>query len=149
MSKVIKSIVGLCLISASIGLAASPAKAESKAAQCKRFDQAMTVFGNQFLSVKRGPNRDYSEHVDRLLSTSERALKQFQAQKFSDPTMRGFQQTTLNVFVTVHNDTITVVEAVERRDRNATDRAYKQVLADLQPLQPLGKKYEAYCGRSK
>jgi hypothetical protein len=149
MSKILKSIVGLVIVSASIGLAAAPVRAESKAAQCKRLDQAMTVFGKQFLSVKRDPNRNYSENVDRLLSTSERALKQFQAQKFSDPTIRGFQQTTLNVFVNVHNGTINVAEAVERRDRNAADRAYKQVLADLQPLQPLGEKYEAYCGRSK
>jgi hypothetical protein len=149
MSKIFKSIVGLVIVGAAIGLAAAPAKAESKAAQCKRFEQVGQTFNKQFLGVKRDPNRNYSENINRLVNTSEKALKQFQAQKFSDPKIRGFQQTSLNVFVRFHNGMITTAEAYERNDRPAADRAYKQMMSELEALRPLGKQYDAYCSRSK
>ncbi len=149
MSKILKSIVGLAIITSAIGLTATPAQAESKAAQCKRFDQAGRVFGQRLYSLRRDPNQNYTANIDRLISNSETGLKQFQAQKFSDPKIRGFQQSTLNIMVQFHNDMITTAESVERRDRAAFTGNYKQMMSALQPLKQLSKQYEAYCGRPK
>jgi hypothetical protein len=149
MSKILNGLVGLLIISSSIGLAATPAHAESKAAQCQRFNQASRSFGKQLSSIQRDPNQNYSANVDRLLSSSETGLKQFQAQQFSDPKIRGFQQSTLNIMVQFHNDMITTAEAVERNDHAAFARDYKQMMSALQPLKQLSKQYESYCGRSK
>jgi membrane-bound lytic murein transglycosylase len=149
MSKVFKSIVGLLIVSSSLAFAATPAKAESKTAQCQRFNQASRSFGKQLSSIQRDPNQNYSANVDRLLSNSETGLKQFQAQQFSDPKIRGFQQSTLNIMVQFHNDMITTAEAVERNDHVAFTRDYKQMMSALQPLKQLSKQYESYCGRSK
>ncbi len=149
MSKVLKSIAGLVIIISAIGLTATSAKAESKAAQCKRFDQAGRVFGQRLSSVRRDPNKNYSANIDRWISSSETGLKQFQAQKFSDPKIRGFQQSTLNIMVQFHNDMITTAESIERRDRAAFTGNYKQMMSALQPLKQLNQQYEAYCGRPK
>jgi hypothetical protein len=149
MSKIFKSIVGLVIIGAAIGLAAAPAKAESKTAQCQRFKQATTVFGNQYSKIKRDPNQSYSANMDRFLSNSENALKRFQVQQFSDPKIRGFQQGTLDIMVRFHNDLIDIAEAAERRDSQGYASAYTKMLSGLQLSgNQVEKQYKAYCGRS-
>jgi hypothetical protein len=147
MSKILKSIVGLVVVGAAIGLAAAPAKAESKAAQCKRLERSIVAFGRQLPDMK--PNQNYSSHMSQWLAASETGLKQLQSQKFSDPKIRSFQQSTLNVFVQAHNSMIGLVESVERRDRSGYTVAANQISEDLKPLKPLGQRVEAYCGRSK
>jgi hypothetical protein len=147
MSKILKSIVGLAIIGSSLAFAATPAKAESKVAQCRRFGQAVATFGNQLPDVKR--DQDYSSQMSQWLSASEAGLKQLQSQKFTDPKIRSFQQSTLNVFVQTHNDMISLVESAERRDRSGYMVAAKQIDQDLKAFKPLGKSINAYCGRSK
>ncbi len=149
MSKVLKSIVGLVIVGATIGLAAAPAKAESKAAQCKRFDQAVSSFNKQFSNFKRDPNQPYSANADRFLSNSESAIKRFQAQQFTDPKIRSFQQSTLNSFVQLHNGMVSRAEAGEKHDRQSYTAASQQIEQDVKQLGPLSRKVESYCGRSK
>jgi hypothetical protein len=150
MSKILKSIVGLVIISSTIGLAAAPAKAESKPAQCQRFGQALVTFSQQLKSAaQRDPNQSYSANMDRLLSGSEQALKQLQSRKFSDPKIRGFQQNTLNIMTRFHNNIIDASKMAERHDRPATDRAVNKMMADLQPLEQMAKQANPYCGWHK
>jgi hypothetical protein len=149
MSKILNGLVGLVIIGGAISFAATPAHAESKAAQCQRFKQANVIFAKQLASIKRDANQGYSANTDRYLSVSEAGLRQFQMQQFSDPKIRGFQQGALNLYVQAHNNTISLFEARERHDRPAFNSAYKQMLADLQPIGPLDKQAVAYCGRSK
>jgi hypothetical protein len=149
MSNILKSIVGLAIITSTIGLAAAPAKAESKAAQCKRFDQAVSSFNKQFSNFKRDPNQPYSANADRFLSNSESAIKRFQAQQFTDPKIRSFQQSTLNSFVQLHNGMVSRAEAGEKHDRQSYIAASQQIEQDVKQLGPLSRKVESYCGRSK
>jgi hypothetical protein len=149
MSKILNGLVGLVIIGGAIGIAAAPAHAESKAAQCQRFKQANLIFAKQLASIKRDPNQGYSANADRYLSASEAGLKQFQMQQFSDPKIRGFQQGALNLYVQAHNNMISLFEARERHDRPGTTSAYNQLIADLQPIGPLDKQAVAYCGRLK
>jgi hypothetical protein len=149
MSKVFKSIVGLAIITSSIGLAATPAKAESKPAQCQRFGQALSALSQHLVSARRNPNLSRDANTDRLLVASEKGLKQLQSRQFSDPKIRGFQQTTLNTMTRFHNNIITLVEVSERNDRPAVDRALQQLSTSLKPLDSLSKQVDAYCGRSK
>jgi hypothetical protein len=147
MFKIFKSIVGLAIVGATVGLAATPAKAESKTAQCVRLGQAVSTFGKQLPHMQPGQSR--SSNIARYLNASEAGLKKMQAQKFSDPKIRRFQQSVLNIFVQAHNDMISLVEAGERRDRPAFINASNRIDQDLAALNPLGNQVEAYCGRSK
>ncbi len=147
MSKVLKSIVSLAIIGSSLAFAAAPAKAESKVAQCKRLNHSLIKYANQLPEMKRV--RDYSSDMSQWLNASEAGLKQLQSQKFTDPKIRSFQQSTLNVLVQAHNDMIGLVESVERRDRSGYLVAAKQIDTDMKALSTVGKKIESYCGRSK
>jgi hypothetical protein len=95
------------------------------------------------------PGQSHSSNIARYLNASEAGLKKMQAQKFSDPKIRRFQQSVLNIFVQAHNDMISLVEAGERRDRPAFINASNRIDQDLAALNPLGNQIEAYCGRSK
>jgi hypothetical protein len=149
MSKILKSIVGLAIITSTIGLAATPAQAESKAAQCKRFDQTMITFTQQLDSAKFDRSQNPSAFFKRWLSTSEKGLKQLQSKQFSNPKIRGFQQTALNIFVDVHNNVIGGAEAFDKRDRAAFENSYQQVSAASKPVIKLRRQFDAYCGRAK
>jgi hypothetical protein len=146
MSKILKSIVGLAIITSTIGLAATPAKAESKAAQCKRFDQAMTIFGQQLDSIRYDENQSSTANYDRLLSTSKKELKQLQRKQFSDSKIRGFQQRALNTFVNVHNNISNAADAADRNDRAGYERIYAQLKPTIQPIRQLRKEFDKYCG---
>jgi hypothetical protein len=148
MSKMLKSIVGLAIISSVIGLAATPAKAESKAAQCKRFDQAMIAFTKPLVntSVERS---NPVENADRLLKLSSSGLKQLQSHQFSDPKVRGFQQTALNIYVKLHNDLASLADAAEKGDRTTANQSYQGLFTAIQPETQLKQDYRAYCGRPK
>jgi hypothetical protein len=144
MSKVFKSIVGLVVVGAAIGLAAAPAKAESKAAQCKRFRQSVRTFSQQLPDMK--PNENYNDHMSQWLDASEAGLKQLQSQKFTDPKIRSFHQTTVYVLVRSHNYMRGTVKSVEHRGRSSYLVEPKQ---NVKVLSSLGESIEAYCGRSK
>jgi hypothetical protein len=149
MSKILKSIVGLAIISSSIGFAATPAKAESKASQCQRFGQAMITFNQQFSNVTSQRSSNPAASIYQLVDASGKGLKQLQSRKFDDPKIRGLQQTALNVYVTFHNDMIGVAEAVERRDRVAAIQAYEKMMTAIEPEAKFRQQYVAYCGRPK
>jgi hypothetical protein len=149
MSNVLKSIVGLVVISSAIGFTAAPAHAESKASQCQRFGQAMLTFNQQFSNVKSQRSSNPAASINQLIEASGKGLKQLQSRKFDDPKIRGLQQTALNLYVTFHNDMINVAEAVERRDRNAAIQAYNQMMTAIEPEAKFRQQYGAYCGRAK
>jgi hypothetical protein len=149
MSKMLKSIVGLAIISSAIGLAAAPAKAESKAAQCQRFGQSMVTFSRQLAAVQSQSNRDLVPSLDRWLQTSNQGLKRMQSMQFSDPKIRGFQQTALNVYVDLHNTMSGLADALERHDRDGARNAYQGLFTAIQPETQLKQDYRAYCGRPK
>jgi hypothetical protein len=146
MSKMLKSIVGLVIVGATIGLAAAPAKAESKIAQCKRFDQAMTVFNQQFSSKQETIGQSRTAKLDLLLNNSEKALKQLQSRQFSDPKIRSFQQSALNVFVQFHNDMADATNAIDRQNRPAAETAFKRMLLAENRLKQLDQRFHGYCG---
>jgi hypothetical protein len=149
MSKILKSIVGLAIITSSIGLAATPAKAESKAAQCKRFDQTMNAFAKPITSIAKNRSNNPQADADRMISVIGTGLKKLQGSKFSDPKIRGFQQTALNIYVDLHNNLANVADAAERGDRATTITAYQQLVAGVEPEARLQKQFVAYCGRPK
>jgi hypothetical protein len=147
MSKMLKSIVGLVIVSASIGLTASPVKAESKLAQCKRLQDSIKTFARQ---LKMPHEQSHTAYLNQWLRNSETGLKQLQAKQFSDPKIRGMQQASLDLLVQLHNDTITTVEAVERRDRAAYNQAYQQMDANFKTsTNRVEKQFATYCVRSK
>jgi hypothetical protein len=149
MSNILKSIVGLAMITSTIGLAATPAQAESKAAQCKRFNQAMTTFAKPITNIARNRSDNPQADADQMLGVLGTGLKQLQSRQFSDPKIRGFQQTALNMYVDLYNNLANLTDAAERGDRATTISAYQQLLTVVEPEARLQKQYVAYCGRPK
>jgi hypothetical protein len=148
MSKILKSIVGLAIISTTIGLAATPAKAESKTAQCKRFDQAMNTFAAPISRIGKSRSNG-TAHADQALQVLSTQLKQLQSRQFSDPKIRGFQQSALNIYVEAYNNLASVTDAAERGDRATAISSYQQLLTNAEPEARLQKQFVAYCGRAK
>jgi hypothetical protein len=149
MSKILKSIVGLAIISSSLAFAATPAQAESKAAQCQRFNQTMNAFAKPISAAYKQRGSNDQANADRLLSVLSTQLKQLQNRQFSDPKIRGFQQSALNIYVGLHNNLADVVDAADRGDRAAAISAYQQLLTGVEPEVRLQKQFVAYCGRPK
>jgi 16S rRNA C1402 N4-methylase RsmH len=149
MSNILKSIVGLAIIASSIGLAATPAKAESKTAQCKRFDQAMNTFAKPITSISKNRSNNPMADADQMLSVLSTQLKQLQSRQFSDPKIRGFQQSALNIYVDAYNNLANLTDAAERGDQATTINSYQQLLTSIQPEARLQKQFVAYCGRPK
>jgi hypothetical protein len=151
MSKVLKSIVGLCLISASIGFIASPAqaKAESKVAQCKRFDRAMNTFSQPIVALQSSRTSNPKADGDRLLTVLSTELKKLQRHQFSDPKIRGFQQSALNIYVKLHDDFADLADAAERGDQATAKQSYQQLFTAIKPSETLYKQFTAYCGKPK
>jgi hypothetical protein len=147
MSKVLKSIVGLVIISSAIGLAAAPAKAESKAAQCQRFNHAMVDFDRQFAGVHYESGQNPTENVNQILDVSAAALKQLQSRKFSDPKVRGLQQTALNIYVRLHNNMVDMRDGFAQGDHAAATQAYKQYATNLKSRSALKQKFATDCTR--
>jgi hypothetical protein len=146
MSTILKSIVGLAIISSTIGFAATPVKAESKAAQCNRFVQAMSVFKQQ---LRKGddPRKSRIEKINHLLKNSEIAIKQLQGRQFSDAKLRGFQQAELNVFIKLHNIMSSGADAIDRGDSVADKNTSKQLVAVAAAGREVSKRADAYCNK--
>jgi hypothetical protein len=149
MSNILKSIVGLAIISSAIGLAATPAQAESKTSQCKRFDQAMVKFSQPITSIAKNRSNNAMADADKMLAATAAGLKQLQSRQFSDPKIRGFQQSALNIYVDLHNNLARLADAAEKGDQATTINAYKQLLTGIEPEVRLQKQFVAYCGRPK
>jgi hypothetical protein len=149
MSKILKSIVGLVIISSTIGLAAAPAKAESKPAQCQRFGQTMIAFTKPISSISNNRSNNSTANANQLLSVMGTGLKKLQRSQFSDPKIRGFQQSALNLYAGLHDNLATVMDAAERKDQATAINAYQQLLAGIEPEARLQKQFVAYCGRPK
>ncbi len=149
MSNILKSIVGLVIIGATIGLAATPAKAESKTAQCKRFDQAMNTFAKPITHIGKNRSNNAMTDIDQILRVLSPQLKQLQSRQFSDPKIRGFQQSALNIYVDAYNDLANIADAAEKGDRATAVNAYQQLVTSIQPEAQLQKQFVAYCGRPK
>jgi hypothetical protein len=145
MSKILKSIVGLAIISSSIGLAAAPAHAESKALQCRRLYQGVTTFGQH--SASNVPSNNTLADLDQYLASSEKALKALRNQQFNDPKIRGYHQRLLNLFVAVHNSTADIGDHIQARNLDAA-LADRQRLTKTLPAagQKLGQEIRIYCG---
>jgi hypothetical protein len=148
MSKILKSIVGLAIITSSIGFAATPAKAESKAAQCQRFSQTMVVFTKSIAATENRGN-DNIANADQLLNVMATGLKKLQRTQFSDPKIRSFQQSALNIYAGLHDNLANVVDAAEKGDRATAINAYQQLLTSVEPEARLRQQFRAYCGRPK
>jgi hypothetical protein len=147
------SLIGLCLISSTLTLAATPTQAapakESKASQCKRFEQAVLSYGNSLspkgLNAIKG--KTYSDRMDQLLAKSEASAKRLQAHRFSDPKIQRYHQATLDITVAIHNNFVALVNAVETRD----SAGINQVGSDFQSmfnspeLKQLDKAMRSYC----
>jgi spore coat protein CotF len=144
MSKILKSIVGLAIITSTIGLAATPAQAESKAAQCKRFDKAMVALTNPHSLINNPSNNAVS--VDQFLGVMSTGLKKLQRSQFSDPKIRGFQQSALNIYADLHDNLISMMEA---KDQATAVSASQQLSSTIEPEAKLKQQFVAYCGRAK
>jgi hypothetical protein len=150
MSKILKSIVGLAIITSSIGLTATPAKAESKPAQCKRFKQSIAAFNRQIHNAVAHNTKDPIDNINRRLSVNESGLRQLQAKQFSDPKIRSFQQSALNIHVRFHNDLASLGDAIENGDRAAARSIYKEMMTTaIGSSDAVDRQIVSYCGRSK
>ncbi len=147
MSKVLKSIVGLAIITSTIVLAATPAKAESKLAQCQRFDQAMTLLRQQINRIEYDQNQTSRANYNRLLGTSKKRLKQFQRHQFSDLKIRSFQQRTVNTWVNVHKNISSAADAADRDDRVSYEDLYVQLMPTIQLIRTLRQDFDNYCAQ--
>jgi hypothetical protein len=149
MSTILKSIVGLAIISSAIGLAASPAQAESKVAQCKRFDQAMNTFSKPIAALRANRSNNPKADGDRLLKIMSTELKKLQRHQFSDPKIRGFQQSALNIYVKLHDDFADLADAAEKGDQATAKQAYQQLFTAIKPSTTLYNQFTSYCGKPK
>jgi hypothetical protein len=147
MSKILKSIVGLAIITSTIGLAATPAQAESKTSQCQRFNQAMLDFDRQFTGVQYESGQNSTENVENLLNISETALKQLQNRKFNDPKVRALQQKALNIYGRLHNDMVDMRNGFAQGNHAAAVQGHKQYTTDLKSRSSLKQQFAAYCVR--
>jgi gas vesicle protein len=149
MSKIFKSIVGLAIIGSSLAFAAAPAKAESKPAQCQRFKQAIVTLNRQISSAKSNSSSNSVENLDRLLNATATGLKQFQNRQFSDPKIRGFQQSALDIHVKLHDDVTNLADAIEGGNQSAAEQIFGQFATAVSAANKVDKQIAAYCGRSK
>jgi membrane-bound lytic murein transglycosylase len=147
MSKILKSIVGLAIISSTIGLAAAPAQAESKTSQCQRFEQAMNQLSQQINRIEYDQNQTSRVNYSRLLGTSKKRLKQFQRNQFSDLKIRSFQQRTVNTWVNVHKNISSAADGVDRDDRVSYEDLYVQLMPAIQLIRTLRQDFGNYCSQ--
>ncbi|MBE9028637.1 hypothetical protein IQ266_02550 [filamentous cyanobacterium LEGE 11480] len=143
-NKIYQATIGLLLIGSSLSLTTLPAQAESRAAQCQRFDHAMNTFARQLATAKKG-NRNPISNLNRWLNISEKSLKQLQNKQFSDPQVQAFQQKALDIYVNVHNSMIGIANSVEARDRQAAMLAYGKLFKSIQPEKQLKRQLSNYC----
>jgi hypothetical protein len=149
MSKIRNGLMGLVVMGAAVGLAATPAQAESKVAQCKRFDQAMNSFSQPITSLRANPSSNPKADGDRLLKIMSTELKKLLRHQFSDPKIRGFQQSALNIYVKLHDDFADLADAAERGDQATAKQSYQQLFTAIKPSETLYKQFTAYCGKPK
>jgi hypothetical protein len=149
MSRIFKSIVGLVIISSAIGIAAAPAHAESKPAQCQRFKQAIGAFNQQIYQAHANRSQNSIANIDRMLKVTENGLKQLQKKQFGDPKIRGFQQSALDIHVKLHNDLASIGDAVERGDQSSAKSIYVEMLTTIHSAHEVDKQVVSYCGRYK
>jgi hypothetical protein len=113
MSKILKSLVGLVVVGAAIGLSATPTKAtpvkipakpisvkaESKASQCKSFKKSLVSYyqkmGASFTDDVWGDG-DFNTGFARMRQANSKNRQQFQSIKFGDPKILKIRQSILD-----------------------------------------------------
>jgi hypothetical protein len=140
-------LLGLVMIGAVLGGVTIPAQAESKVAQCRRFDQAMMRFGDSLVATNQSERKDPVVHADRLLAVFKTQLKQLEGQKFADAKIRAFQRQAISLNIAAHNDLTHMTNAYEKGDR-ATFDTYRTRYQQAPPrVGELERQFLKYCGR--
>jgi hypothetical protein len=150
MSKILKSIAGILIISTSINLAATPATAESKTSQCKRFHQANVALSNQIPHASsENVDQNRRAEAERISLGLKTGLKAFKLKKLSDPKIRSFQQATLKTLVQFDNDLMKFIESTEHEGLAEMSQKARKMKMNIPALESIGDQTNAYCGRPK
>jgi hypothetical protein len=129
MSKFCSSFVGLFVIGATIGVTIHPSQAtpapatsaktgESKAAQCKRFDKALTAYYAGTPSELTQKD-DINTVLDKVLKSAKADRQTLQSIKFTDPTILKIRQSILNTGIDLDQGNIKLRDALIRHDAKA------------------------------